>query len=109
MITIPFQDSPDFLEEITLENTPYVLRFTFNSRGNFWTMDILDRDENDLINGVRLLLGVEFLRQHPDIGLPLGMMFVIDETGDTTPIQQGDFLSERVKLTYATEAEVEAV
>jgi hypothetical protein len=108
MLIIPWQDKPDFLEEVTIENVPYVLRFIFNSRGNFWTMDFLDRDQNDIINGVRLVLGEEFLRQHPDIGLPPGMMFVIDETGDTTPIEQNDFFSGRVNLMYVTEAEVEA-
>jgi hypothetical protein len=36
------------------------------------------------------------------------MMFVIDETGNTEPIEQNDFINNRVKLTYATEAEVEA-
>jgi hypothetical protein len=107
MITIPWQDSPSFKEEVTIEDTPFIFRFDFNSRGNFWLMGISDRDETELLTGVKLVLGEEFIVQHPDRGLPLGMLFVIDETGKNTPIEQPDFFSERVRLTYATEAEVE--
>ena len=108
MITLPWQNSASFKEEVTLEDVPYIFRFDFNSTGNFWIMGIADRDENDLLTGVKLVLGEEFLTQHPSRGLPPGMLFVIDETGNTAPIEQEDFITNRVKLTYATEAEVEA-
>tara|TARA_Y100000310_G_C20703455_1_gene832281 strand:+ start:12057 stop:12386 length:330 start_codon:yes stop_codon:yes gene_type:complete len=108
MITVPWQNSASFKEEVTLEDTPYIFRFDFNSVGNFWIMGISDRDEVELLTGVKLVLGTEILTQHPDRGLPPGMMFVIDETGNTEPIEQNDFINNRVKLTYATEAEVEA-
>lgn len=109
MVTLPWQDSADFIEEITLDNVPYNFRFTFNSRGEFWTMDIDSRDQVEIISGVRLALDQELLRQHPGRSLPPGMMFPIDDTGNKNPIEQGDFLNGRVKLVYATEAEVEAV
>ena len=70
MVTLPWQNSPDFIEEVTLEDTPYLFRFTFNSRGNFWTMDIDDREQNELISGVRLVLDQELLRQHQGRNLP---------------------------------------
>jgi hypothetical protein len=108
MITIPWQNSASFKEEVTLEGTPYIFRFDFNSTGNFWIMGISDRDEVDLLTGVKLVLGTEILTQHPDRGLPAGMLFVIDETGNTTPIEQDDFITNRVNLVYVTEAEVEA-
>jgi len=114
MVTIPFVDSADFSIEVTLDNTPFNLRFIWNSRGDdlytgFWAMDFADRDQLDIVTGQRLVIQGEYLRQFPGRGLPLGAMSSFDPTGSTAPIEQDDFLNERVSLVYITEAEFEAL
>lgn len=106
MRILPFKDFPSFTEEITLEGIPYVFRFDWNSRGQFWTMDIYDREENSLILGKKLVLFYELLRQYPDRGLPLGELYVIDPAlNNFTPIKQDDF-QDRLYLVYFEEEEV---
>lgn len=114
MVTIPFVDSADFSIEVTLDNTPFNIRFIWNSRADFlytgfWTMSVADRDQVDIVTGQRLVIQGEYLRQFPGRGLPLGAMSSFDPTGSTAPIEQGDFLSERVFLLYMTAAEFEAL
>jgi len=108
MVTIPWFDLAFFTEDVTLDDTPYVMTMRWNSRGAFWTTGFADFDQNDILTGRKLVLGGEILRQHTGVGLPPGMMFAKDETGNAAPIAQGDFLSGRVKLVYVTEAEVTA-
>lgn len=108
MITIPWFDASTFVQEITLDDVPFLLSMYYVSRAGFWTLSISDRDQNELLTGQRLVLGGELLRQYPTQNLPKGMMFVIDETGNSTKILQNDFLDGRIKLLYASEAEVES-
>ena len=111
MVTIPWFDSANFTQEVTLDNTPFNLRFAWISRtgAEFWMMDILSIDNDELLTGRRLVIQGEYLRQHAGRNLPPGMMSAVDETGSTAPIEQDDFLNGRVNLVYSTESEIEAL
>lgn len=106
MRIIPFKDFPSFTEEVTLEGIPYTFRFDWNSRGEFWSMDIYDREKNPLILGRRIMLDYEILRQFPDRELPPGELYVIDPSLNFDPIQQNDFIDNRVSLVYLEEDEI---
>jgi hypothetical protein len=99
-LIIPFSGESSFIEEITLENTPYDFAFNWNSRGEFWELSIYDRDLNPLVLGIKLVLNEEFFVKFPDRGLPPGSLFIFDGTGSNEPISFEDFTNGRCYLIY---------
>lgn len=108
MLQIPIQPYPAFVEEITLEGTPYRLSFIWNSRGAFWNLVVSDRQNTPLLS-VKVVLGYPLLLQFPDRGLPLGEFVVVDTSdsaSNTERIEYDDFTGERgLGFIYATEEE----
>jgi len=102
IITIPFFNFTQFTQEIALDGIPYIFTFTWNSRGEFWTIGISDKEQNTLISGIKLVLGLELLRKFPDKSLPPGRLFVFDVTGNELPIAYDDFVDGRCDLIYET-------
>lgn len=100
IVTIPFFDFAAFTETITLEDTQYILSFTWNSRGEFWVMSIQDLAQNEIVSGIKLILDLELLRKFPDRSLPPGKMYVFDVSGNTDPIKYDDFTNGRCDLVY---------
>jgi hypothetical protein len=97
---IPFFDFSAFTQEISLDNVPYMLSFTWNNRGEFWAMSISDKEQNTLVAGIKLVIGIELLRKFPDRSLPPGRMFVFDVKEDESPIAYTDFINDRGALVY---------
>lgn len=97
---IPFKPFPSFIEEITLSGVPYVFKFQWNSRAELWVMDILDREENELIVGIPLLIQYEILGLFADMGLPPGKLYVIDTIQTFKPIEYDDFTNGRAVLFF---------
>ena len=60
MVTIPFAEFPAFTQEIILDNVPYRFSFNWNTRGEFFTMSIADRDEVKLLSGIKLVMDFEY-------------------------------------------------
>jgi len=105
-VIIPMKNLPSFTEEVTLDNTPYILRFDYNARGEDWYITFTDRDENVIASGIKLLLHYELIHDYPDIGLPKGELWVFDSTDDTSNPGREDFNNERLSLVYYTEDEL---
>ena len=96
-------DDASFTESVTLGDNEYQLSFVWNTRGEFWSMDIADANGNALLSGVRLVISYPLNTQHPGTGLPPGVFFVNDPNPDTDQIEPGrhDFTSERnLELRY---------
>lgn len=106
MFIIPIKDLPSFTEEVTFENTPYILEFNWNSRGAYWTIDFYDRDSAPLVIAIKITLNYELISRFVDRGLPKGFLFALDPSNNFTKIQKNDFRDGRVFLTYMTEEEV---
>lgn len=104
MVKIPFTQFPAFSEEIILDNIPYRFSFSWNTRGEFWSMIIQDRSEVVLIAGVKLILNFPLLFMHPGKNLPPGELWVIDTTESLERIGRTDF-ENNVSLIYLTEEE----
>jgi hypothetical protein len=108
MEIIPFQKGlPSFTEEVTLDGIVYTFEFSWNSRGGFWSMNILNRDQTQLVMGVRLVMFYGLIRKFVDRGLPNGELYVLDPSGNTDEIQQNDFET-RLTLCYFDEDEIES-
>ena len=104
---IPFKDLPSFTEEVTLDNTPYILRFDYNAREGAWSISFYDREQAPLIIGVKLVIFYELISNYPDRGLPPGELWVFDASGNPTPPGREDFVNDRLVLLYYQEDEIE--
>lgn len=105
---IPLQNLPAYSFEIALEGATYRLAFIWNSRHDFWTMDIKDRQGTILIGGMKLVLNYEILFRYRRGNVPPGAIIPVDVTGRLQTIGRND-LGTNVKLIYLTADEVNGI
>ena len=108
MITIPTRALPEYILDVTLDAVPYRGVIKWNTRGAYYTLDILTREGDPIVSGLKLCLNARLIQKHPGRGLPTGELFVVDPSGGLTVILYDD-LEGRISLTYATEAELAAL
>jgi hypothetical protein len=85
---------------VALDGSLYEIRLVWNILG-FWSLSIYDNNRSLLISGVKVVLGIDFLEDHPDRGLPPGRLFAWDKSGNETDIGRDDFVNARdVMLVY---------
>lgn len=77
-------DLPWYTFKITLSGTIFTLRFRFNTRSQRWILDVADSSNNDILDGIPLLIGRNLTGQFVIPGLPVGFMFVTDDTNEDT-------------------------
>lgn len=109
MIKIPFKSLPAFREEILLDNVPYVFEFVFNSRGDFWVLDIYTVDGVLLISGIKIVINYELISQYTDRGLPKGQLYAVRENQSMDRISQLEFEQDKLFLIYIGEEELATV
>jgi len=107
-LTIDFFDFASFSQEIILDGSPYIFRFDWNIREEFWSMSVSKIDGTSIINGIKLVLGYDLFDQYRALDLPPGVMIAIDTTDLIDKIDRYNVLDE-VKLVYLTEEEVDAI
>lgn len=100
--SIPITESPNQAITLTLDGAVYELGLVWNVLG-FWSLSITDADKKVLMAGVKVVLQIDFFKDHPDIGLPTGKLFAIDYSGNEADIGRYDFVNERkVELVYGS-------
>lgn len=104
MNQIPTFDTASFTEEITLDDAQYRLQFHYNFRGDHWVVDILDRDLNPLVMGVKVVASYELVRQYGYRTIPPGALAAVDPADENLRVGRDD-LPNRVSLVYMTEEE----
>lgn len=103
---IPFANNlPSFTQSMVLENVSYIFNFKWNSRGEFWTMNINDDENTPLVQGIQIVLNFELLSQYQYKDLPPGKLYVLDTTGSLDPIAYEDMYNGRITLLYLNEGE----
>ena len=105
-LVIPFKDFASFEQEVQLDNVPYRILIDYNVMFEYWTISFKDRNLNEIVSGIKLVLSYDLLEQYPGRGLPPGQLFVIDTTGDIDKIDR-DNVIEKLALVYIPEDEVE--
>lgn len=101
-------EAPSYKEEVTLDGRPYLLSFHWNTRGEYWSMAIADRDEVMLLSGIRLVMLFPLIHyRHVDSRLPPGELIVMDTSANTIYQEPGryDFSNNRCSLYYVSENE----
>jgi len=109
MITIPFDSTSAFTQEVTLDGTPYVFRFSWNFRGEYWTMSLYALDKSPILEGVKIVMNENLLASHPGTALPPGQMWAVAASDSTERIGFSDLYVGKVELVYVPEAEVAAL
>ena len=91
--------------DIVLNELAYNLTAKWNSRSEFWTLDIVDENNVTLIAGLCLKLGVRLLRA---FNLGVGELIVIDDTSTGIEASLSN-IGITTRLVYFTPTEIEAI
>ena len=108
-VDVPMFDTASFTEEVTLGDTPYRFRFHWNYRGQFWVLDILDRDDNLLVAGIKIVASYEVIRRYGYRGIPQGALISSNTTEPYARLLRDSFVSGETSLVYFTEDEYAAI
>lgn len=110
-LTIPnLSDEPYSSLRVRLEGQDYTLELLYSTRGNTYSMNVLDEELLPIAMGLKLFTGVPLLASYKrDARLPTGELFVIALGADKTPPTLGELgAGLRCELTYFTLAELQA-
>jgi hypothetical protein len=97
---IPVTDSPDQQSYMTLSGAPYTLFLVWNILG-YWALSISDAEGARILSGIKVVLQIDFFKDHPDLGLPNGALYAVDWSNRETDIGRYDFVNDRkIELLY---------
>jgi len=105
MITIPVFQSASYIERVIIDDVIYFLSFKWSTRGEYWILDILDQDKNNLINGIKIVKGRNLLAPYQYKNIPQGFLMLV-EPSDMESIIDKEDLGDVANLIYATEDEI---
>jgi len=71
-------DTPSQLFSIELDGTVYGFVFRYNTRSGTWMMDVRSTDDDVLVAGIAVRMGVNLLGQYSDERFPLGRLFTVN-------------------------------
>lgn len=108
MVAIPTFDIASYSMELTLDASQYRFKLRYNGRGDFWVLDIADRDGNVIVAGIKVVASYELIRQYHAYAIPPGALITYDSAEPEHRIGRDD-LPERVDLLYIPEAEYAAL
>ena len=107
-LIIPFRNLPAFKETVVLDGETFIFSFQYNTRGDYWTMDISDKNQVLLMAGLKVVLGYELIQRYGTREQPAGEIYPIDVTETIERIGRND-LPAPVEMTYITEDELAGV
>lgn len=107
MRVINFKPFPASRQSITLDGVNLHIVLRWNSRAEFWVLDIYNEDNKLLIGGIKLVVNYEVFSLHKGINLPKGQLYIVDTSSDHRRIGYQDFINERnLQLIYLQEDEL---
>lgn len=80
---IPFSDTASFSQQIVLDDEIFNMAINYNSSFDFWTMDLLDANNNEIFTNAKLTTGVSIGKRLGKSNLPKGDFIVVFDSGDT--------------------------
>lgn len=101
IVTIPLDSTfPWFFFTIALSGAIYTLHFRFDTRMNHWIMDVHDAQDNDILDGIPLLIERNLIGRFSISALPPGMFYVLDTSGQGTEPTRYSFGTTHVLAYY---------
>ena len=107
MDIIPFKDPAQWREQIELDGETFILRFKWNALNEFWTMDVLNGDEDPIVYGVKIVVNWNLLEQYSMTDKPLGNIVCQNIVGGFQKLQRYD-MNRIAQLIYYAQGELEA-
>ncbi len=107
MQIIPFKQPSQWQEQINLEGQDYVLVFSWNALNEFWSMDILTRDLDPIVYGIKVVINYNLTEIYIVSGMPPGDIVCQNLIGGDAKIKRYD-IGDVTELFYYPEGEFEA-
>ncbi len=113
MINLSLANADDFVTSAVLDNENYRLHFSWNNTG-FWTMDIRDDKNIDIVRGIKLVPNFPLLNQYRRLSnkIPRGefVVAVVNQSADKNQtISREGFISGEFTLIYVPQEELRDV
>lgn len=89
-IPIEKEELPESFE-IDLANETFILEFNYNETGDFFSVDLFDLNENPIVIGEKLILGVPLWEDLQNANLPAPTLVPLDESKKETRITHENF------------------
>lgn len=107
MITISALDANSFVESVILDSILYRLRLNWNDDGQYWTLDVCNNDNSELVRGIVVVPNFPLLHAYRRIkGLPPGELLAVVSSTSISDIGRKDFISGRARLIYMPKEEL---
>lgn len=109
MIRFKITDSAYQEKTVTLNKTTFYIRATFNTSDDSWYLDISDNNDNDIINGIKLLPRQFLTRKYLSVGdyFSGGALMIYNNQSSNELIGRDNFgTNKQYRLLYLTAAEV---
>lgn len=103
---LPLEASnPDYTFSTVLDGVEYALTVSWNSRDEAWYLDISDLQENNLVRGLKLLLGGAHGTRFSVPELPVGV-FQVDDLSNEHEEAGFDDMGTRVRVFFIPSADL---
>ena len=102
MEIIPFKEPAQWREQIELSGVIYILRFKWNALNQFWSMDVLNGNDEPIVYGVKIVVNWNLLEQYAMTDKPEGDIVCQNIVGGTEKIKREDMSTVAQLLYYAT-------
>lgn len=104
MLYIKVPDYNDSYSNIVIDDTEYLLRFTWNGRHKYWCFGVYTAERQPIVSGVKVVPKWPLTHCYPGSGLPDGSFGVIT---DKAEVGRGDFLDNTALFVYIPNADLE--
>lgn len=95
-------------QEVVIDNKLLRLDVHWNTRGEFWSLDIYDDQAEPIVLGIKLVLGTGLLDRYTSPKLPRGELMLVDTT-DTLAKVGYDDLGTSALLVFMSAEELSAL
>lgn len=79
MLYISVPDMNDSISSITIDEKQYLIRFTYNGTGDYWSFGILDNDNNPIVAMTKIVPKFPIMHFFNYTDLPDGIFGVLSE------------------------------
>ena len=108
-IQIPTPDTPNSLQNVTLNGKSYIIENSYNSRYDTWSVSVSERSGTVLVNGEKVTPLKDILSRYDRTDTLGGILFIASDNPDEKVTRDNYGLNKTHTLTYALFSEVEAL
>jgi hypothetical protein len=110
-VQIKVQDNAYQKKLVTLNGNSLFFTFSYDTRDARWYFDIFDRNNNDIVNGVKILPTLDLSSKYTTLATLIGgYLFCVDTRGSGEDVTRLNFGTDRqFQFWYYTDQEIEDI